>query len=253
MAVDAFVEGDAFEYAACATENTTGQSTWDAARRLETFLRRDDRWGRRDSDVTRGRDDAAARRRTRALELGSGNGWLGMALVRERERSGVGEMVMTERARGGALEWLRRRVEANAAWTRDGSGAIACKALDWVEFARDEADGGDDDGEFAGFDAIFGSDLVYDRDGVEALPRVVAALLRRNPGAEFWYAHTKHRYDGMDEDFFAEIERCGLSREEVREDGVPTPPPSPPPFESLFPDQRIAVYRISLDASANQN
>jgi hypothetical protein len=103
------------------------------------------------------------------------------------------------------------------------------------------------------FDAILGADLVYEDAGVKMLPRVVAALLagnRKRRDAAFWYAHTKHRYDGMDLDFFEEIRACGLRIEEVREDGVPSPPPSPPPFESLFPEQRIAIYRIDLDSSS---
>jgi len=34
--------------------------------------------------------------------------------------------------------------------------------------------------------------------------------------------------------------------QEVREPGSPSPPPSPPPLTELFPEQRIAVYQMSL-------
>jgi hypothetical protein len=50
----------------------------------------------------------------------------------------------------------------------------------------------------------------------------------------------------MDMDFFAALEAAGLSCEEVREPGAPSPPPSPVPYAELFPDKRIAVFRITL-------
>ena len=65
---DAFVEGDAFEYARRTTANTTGQLTWPAARALAAFLDASD----------------ALRRAREVLELGSGNGWLGLAVLRAR-------------------------------------------------------------------------------------------------------------------------------------------------------------------------
>ena len=37
---------------------------------------------------------------------------------------------------------------------------------------------------------------------------------------------------------------------EVREAGVETPPPSPPPMLNLFPEQRVAVYRIAKESAA---
>ena len=33
---------------------------------------------------------------------------------------------------------------------------------------------------------------------------------------------------------------------EVREPGAPTPPESPERFSSLFPEQRVAVFRVTL-------
>lgn len=233
-----WVEGAASAYAATTSRNTTGQLTWDASRRLFAFLRASDAWR-----PTRGR--------ARALELGSGAGWLACALGRHRKEMGVEEVVASETPQGGALEWLRARTAANAAYAGGVEGFLTCEALDWEAFARDvEASGGRGTAAFDGFDVVFGADLVYDEAGTKALPRVVAALLARNPEAKFWYAHTKHRYDGMDCDFFDELAARGLACREVREDGCPSPPPSPPPFASLFPDQRIAVYEISLPRAA---
>lgn len=64
----------------------------------------------------------------------------------------------------------------------------------------------------------------------------------------FYYAHTKHRFDAYDVDLFAELEGLGLSVEEVVEDGEQLPPPSPPPFSSLYPEMRCAVFRVSKSA-----
>lgn len=258
---DAFVEGDAFEYARRTTANTTGQLTWPAARALAAFLDASD----------------ALRRAREVLELGSGNGWLGLAVLRARGARDV-RVTMTETTEGGALRWLEARARANAAWGRiegDDGARARCRALNWNAFSSDAAasdagDAGDgeeganadargsartedetpltaDSPELADVDVVLGADLVYDDAGVVALPRVVKALLSRaRSGAVFYYAHTKHRYDGMDLDFFANVSANGLTCEEVRPRGAPSPPPSPPPFETLFPDQRIAIYRIAL-------
>lgn len=50
--------------------------------------------------------------------------------------------------------------------------------------------------------------------------------------------------------FFQQLGRCGLTCTEVREPGLPTPPPSPPPLTDLFPEMRIAVYDIRLGEEA---
>ena len=107
------------------------------------------------------------------------------------------------------------------------------------------------------WDFVVGSDLVYDDAGVAMLPRVFRRLLdnaanaraasagrseRSRPTA--YYAHTKYRYELRDMDFFAEMSRCGLVMTEVREPNVPTPPPSPEPLSQLFPEKRIAVFRV---------
>lgn len=68
----------------------------------------------------------------------------------------------------------------------------------------------------------------------------------------FYYAHTKHRFDAYDVELFAELEDLGLTVEEVIEDGEELPPPSPPPFSSLYPDMRCAVFKISRTADTVQ-
>ncbi|KAL4419087.1 hypothetical protein ABPG77_010026 [Micractinium sp. CCAP 211/92] len=96
------------------------------------------------------------------------------------------------------------------------------------------------------WDFIFGSDLIYNEVGSRCLPRVLGALVR--PCTVALYCHTKHRFDLLDMEFFQELEGCGLQCEEVWEPGMPPPPASPPaqfPPADLFPDQRIAVYRIT--------
>lgn len=52
------------------------------------------------------------------------------------------------------------------------------------------------------------------------------------------------RYDNMDVTLFERLEAEGLAVEEVCEPDCQLPPPSPPPFSSLFPDMRIAVFKI---------
>lgn len=66
------------------------------------------------------------------------------------------------------------------------------------------------------------------------------------PPPAFVYAHTKYRYELRDVDFFANMKRRGLVMREVREPGAPTPPESPERFSSLFPEQRVAVFRVTL-------
>lgn len=53
--------------------------------------------------------------------------------------------------------------------------------------------------------------------GSRCLPRVLGALVR--PGTVALYCHTKHRFDLLDWEFFAELEACGLQCEEVGEAG----------------------------------
>ena len=54
------------------------------------------------------------------------------------------------------------------------------------------------------------------------------------------------RFDMMDQDFLENIEKSGLDLQETVETGRAMPPPSPPLFESLFSEMRIAVWRITV-------
>lgn len=94
------------------------------------------------------------------------------------------------------------------------------------------------------WDFIVGSDLVYTEAGCELLTRTLAALV--SDRTQVLYAHTKRRFEMLDQDFFAALSAAGLQWEEVREPWqVVSPPQSPPAFSSLFPDMRIAVLSIS--------
>jgi hypothetical protein len=64
-------------------------------------------------------------------------------------------------------------------------------------------------------------------------------------GPVMYYAHTKHRFDALDVEFFEQLQAHDLDIVEVVEAGRELPPPSPPAFSSLFPDMRIAVFRIA--------
>lgn len=92
------------------------------------------------------------------------------------------------------------------------------------------------------WDFIVGSDLIYNDEGVRQLPRVWAALA--TTPTQIYYAHTKRRFEGLDNDFMEELAKSALECTEVREPWAADPPESPPPFSSLFPDMRIVVYRI---------
>lgn len=95
------------------------------------------------------------------------------------------------------------------------------------------------------WDLLIGSDLIYTEQGCRMLPQVMRQLA--TPGhTRVLYCHTRHRFDHLDLLLMEELARAGLLAREVRERGVPTPPPSPPPLTELFPDFRIAVYSISF-------
>lgn len=92
------------------------------------------------------------------------------------------------------------------------------------------------------WDFIVGSDLVYNEEGCKLLPRVFAQL--SGPETVILYAHTKRRFEMLDNDFFDNLQAEGLAVEEVKERWVPAAAASPPSFSSLFPEMRIAVFRI---------
>jgi len=249
-----FYLGTADEYMETTSFNTTGQLTWPAAMKLFDFLcsttKKEDVFGKK-------------KKKKNIIELGSGNGWLAMQLLTNYDEDIY--YIATEMENGGALDWLERIIEENVRRNLFRNDVkIKCKALDWN--AVDEFDLGvlrenDDDEDKDDrnekkkkkFDLILGSDLVYEESGVKLLPKVIKRLLREKCEKEAYmlYSHTKHRYDAMDCDFLENLEVEGLECVEVRIRDEELPP-SPPPFSSLFPEQRIAIYRISLFANEEE-
>ena len=112
------------------------------------------------------------------------------------------------------------------------------------------------------WDLILGSDLVYDAAGVDALPKLLAGLLRasKRRGCVALYAHTKRRFEAYDADFYENLAAAGLRVREVfaaGEDVGQLRPESPPPLaeriasgelDALFPEKRVAVLEIRLAA-----
>jgi hypothetical protein len=96
------------------------------------------------------------------------------------------------------------------------------------------------------WDYIVGSDLAYNEEGCKLLPRAVAALASMH--TQVFYAHTKRRFEMLDYDFFSALADCSLTCTEVAEPWAPPAAVSPPAFSSLFPEMRIAVYRIAKRA-----
>lgn len=166
---------------------------------------------------------------------------------------------MTEQIAGGALGWLQHNVEINKAAGKslDNLDTAACDWNDYIALLNtDKNNHSSDDavkaneGEAAmdvtladtEWDLIIGSDLVYNEAGVMMLPLVMKAL--SSPNTHIFYAHTKRRYEMMDFDFMAELNKNGFTVIEERENGISTPPESPPPFEFCFPPMRIAILHI---------
>ena len=194
------------------------------------------------------------------LELGAGCGYVGMTVA--RNCLNLGQCVVTEMEEGGALDHLRHNVDLNAGVL---GGRVEVMACDWRDFSdgdeKTKADAGpaelgSDDGrcdEHGGegevsvldrrWDVVLGSDLVYNEAGGDMLPLVLARLVAA--GSAVYYCHTKHRFDMIDADFSAALGSRGLFAEEVWRQGDPTPPPSPPPFECLFNEHRLVVWRIT--------
>ena len=128
---------------------------------------------------------------------------------------------------------------------------------------------------------IVGSDLIYLLEGARNLPGAVAALLRRSadrrrrrrkgrtedgalPSPVAYYAHTRHRFDALDVELEEQCAACGLEMVELAmETGRPLfeggggdgaggqggRAASPPPFTELFPEHRVAMYRLRLKSS----
>ena len=245
---------------------TTGGHVWEAARRLAEYLERSGGPHAQLDDAGRPpplRPDGASgpHRPLRVLELGAGCGWLGLTVARNCAH--VAEVCVTEREAGGGVAHLRRNLEHNVA--RLGPEAFArvsVAALDWADYAEDGdaaadhrvealAEGQVRGGLFFGggpsmappWDVVIGSDLVFNEACVALLPRVLRAALRAGAGYAL-YAHTRYRFEILDRDFLAALARAGLRWVEV--DRPAGRPESPPAFSSVFEDEFVVLYKISL-------
>ena len=267
---------------------TTGGRVWEAAEALAGFLARCCRLADAEAEAEAEEGPAASgcacaavgrrlrRRGVRVLELGAGCGWLGLCLARALPEAGL--VVLTEQA-GPALRHTQRNVAAN----RDGR--VATAELDWgvalahpgrpvrvaprrlrwkdggKERAAEEGPGAGgssyefvpDGGEVSEFDVVLGSDLVYNEEGMRALPRLLATLLAASPACLCLYAHTKRRFETLDVDFYNELADAGLRVTELEAPGAPPRPASPPPLlerleagdlDATFPPKRVAVLHI---------
>mmetsp|Transcript_360 Transcript_360/g.1165 ORF Transcript_360/g.1165 Transcript_360/m.1165 type:complete len:261 (-) Transcript_360:233-1015(-) len=239
------------EFLSIVDRQTTGGHVWEAARALLHYIEQ----------------TKALHGCTSLLELGAGTGWLGMSLALQL-RQQLERVALTEMEEGNACEWLRHNVELNrqrlAAVPTDGAhgeasndglevmGNVEVAPLDWCCVEADERPALMD----CRWDAIIGSDLIYNEAGATMLPRVMRVLIDaacRTTGARdlppsppcVLYAHTRYRFEHLDRDFFEECAKTGLvlSRVWPAEDERP---PSPPPFTELFPDQYVAIYKVTL-------
>lgn len=286
--------------------STTGGTVWGAAEAAIAFFSR--HWDNLHPNHHQ-------RRPLRVLELGAGCGKLGLTLALNTAQGGGCSVLLTEQPGGGALEHLERNVRLNISDGWEGGGAAEdaprAVACDWADFVVEAAatDRGEDDddendqeawrscarvsplpnlGTLPRADVIIGSDLIYLPEGARALPRAIAALLRRGSKARrrasgdtspcsplpvAYYAHTRHRFDALDVEFEEQCALCGLELVELdAETGRPVvggargegegeggaaaaaakSASSPPPFTELFPEHRVAIYRLRLAAELGE-
>ena len=232
----------------------TGGQVWPAARKLLDFLTTADGAGwaflthatptgtapppASDShaDPTAAAAGSGAQPRLRALELGSGTGWLGLNLARHAQRHPRwplcgAHVEMTEQA-GEAMAWLCENVAqgeaqlqarvaaAPAPATKDAatgrSMSLGCAVLDWCDVAVYQRTAA-----AAPVDVVLGSDLLYLDEHIALLAGVFAAFLRppnetQRPARFVLYCHTFHRYDHLDLRFFNHLVRdAGFLVDEV--------------------------------------
>ncbi|KNC80872.1 hypothetical protein SARC_06771 [Sphaeroforma arctica JP610] len=213
------------------TLETTGGHTWEAAIKLFDFI------GSQQEicDLDRGNE--------RLLELGSGTGWLGIALTLNLPN--IESITLTEQACGGALAYLQDNVSKHA-HLLPRTDAIVTATLDWTKPLDSELVQACGEGSL-----VFGSDLLYNSDGVEMLPKVLAAFCAA--GATVLYAHTLNRYEFFDADFFFALRRENLL---VRELWCDTEPPpeythSDERFCNAFPNSRVAILDIRMGTRSN--
>lgn len=146
------------------SDDTSGVYVWNSARDLLTFLT-----GRVGVAGLPGLNGCSIDKPLRALELGSGTGWL--ALEWAKSCPEPLHLLLTECAQGGALDRLTLNVELET--HRTGvvgpcSSTVEIGELDWRS--------NEDALKFEG-DLVFGSDLVYADSASKDLPPLLRRLL----------------------------------------------------------------------------
>jgi predicted nicotinamide N-methyase len=151
------VESDAFL-------GTTGGKVWDASLVLLKYL----------TDVLTSHSSTGFR----ILELGSGCGYLGLAVAEKFPDSFV---TLSEREEG--LNHLKRNIDRNGLKNAD------CIQLDWA----------DTETAIPEIDLIIGSELVYNPITSVLLADLINRILPEN--SRFIYAHSLNRFEMIDIDF----------------------------------------------------
>lgn len=214
---------------------TTGGHVWDAARRLLEYIM----------------SEHALAGCSSLLELGAGTGWLGMSLA--LALPGLTRVALTEMELGNACAWLGHNVERNR-HRLAGAGAdqlvcVEVSPFDWACAAHGLPPGLD-----RRWDAVIGSDLIYNAAGAAMLPMVLRAAVTAGGAAggaagqlppRILYAHTRYRFEHLDRDFFSQCTTLGLALRRVWPSEAARPP-SPPPFTELFPEQYVAIFSVTL-------
>lgn len=160
------------------SNDKTGTWVWPSARAMVTRLKED-------LDTLRRRQEKQS---LRILELGAGCGFLGMVLAATGD-----EVLLTDHA--GNIEWLRENVQLNKSVV--GSRAMTA-VLDWGDenhMAEVENEVGDE-----GFDAIVGSDLIYDGKCHHALVETMRRFAMPSPRAPVFLGYPDRH--SSEPDFF---------------------------------------------------
>lgn len=161
----------------------------------------------------------------RVLELGSGCGWLGMSLAKERKDL---EVVMSERPAFGALDWLQHNIDLNPGLQ------VEAIELDWAAVPPEIC--------AKKWDIIIGSELVYSYVGAKLLAHAVSVLLCR-PDSVFFYAHSMNRFESVDEYMLEQFKENHLHVEFVF--GKEKLNHDPGLFTELFPELQLVIFRIT--------
>lgn len=217
---------------------TTGGQLWNAAVRLGDFLE------------AQGVKLGLTRQGVRILELGSGIGWLGMLLACNLQDAKA--VVCTEQAAGGAMDWLNYNIKCNHHLPLARLQTSVC---DWRSYDNRFIASGDNSAPDASaassnkaldaevWDFVLGSDLVYNEEGAQLLPKVLAKF--SGSDTTILYCHTKRRFEHLDVELMHNLQMAGFTVQEVTEPWAPSPPASPEPFSELFPDMRLAILLLS--------